>query len=105
MTISALLAVIGLMATQPALAGRIGSRQTNQNHRIYQGISNGELTAGETRQLVRQQQSIQRHKQIAWADGTLDLRERSRLEREQHRAGRNISRLKHNNRGRKLEAN
>lgn len=97
-TVSALLTLIGLLIVQPALAGRFGNRQANQKKRIYQGVVSGELTPGETRQLVRQQNHIHKQKRRAWADGTLTTSERIRLERMQDKAGRNIYRLKHNNR-------
>jgi hypothetical protein len=65
------------------MAGRIGARQANQNQRICQGITSGNLSPGETRQLERQQQHrLQKHKRLSWADGVLTCKEYAGLERE-----------------------
>lgn len=99
LSITTLLAVMGLLIAQPVLAaGRDFDRQFHQNQRIYQGINSGELTRGEAQRLHRQQHRIQRHMRMAWADGTLTRKERVRLERQQNKASRKIYRLKHNNR-------
>lgn len=79
-----------------ALAGRIVNRQVRQRERIHQGIRSGELTRREAGCLERRQDSIQRHKKIAWSDGKLTPRERALMERNQNRASKNIYRLKHN---------
>ena len=97
-TLSALLAFVGILITHPAFAGRIGKRQANQYKRICQGVASGELSHGETNILLRQQHRIQRHKRIAWGDGKLTDKDRFRLERQQDGAGKNIYLFKHNNR-------
>jgi hypothetical protein len=99
LSVSTLLAVMVLLIAQPVLAaGRGVNRQFNQDKRICQGINSGELTGGEARHLQRQQHRIQKHKRIAWADGTITRKERNRLERQQDKAIDNIYRLKHNRR-------
>jgi hypothetical protein len=92
LAVTALIAFTGLVVVQPVLAGRGAGRHFKQEKRICQGIESGELTRGETRQLVKQQQ------RIAWADGTLTGQERVGLERQQNTAGKHIYRLKHNKR-------
>lgn len=94
--IIAVLAISGMMFADVAFAGRVANRQVRQTHRIGQGVASGELTAGETRRLAKQQRNIQRTKKRAWSDGTLTRKERVRIEAKQDRASRNIYRKKHN---------
>jgi len=90
-------AVVGLLIAQPVLAaGRGTNRHFYRNQRICQGINSGELTRGEARHLQRQQHRLQRHQRLAWADGTLTVKERRQLRRERNRASENIYRLKNN---------
>ena len=56
LAVTALIAFTGLVVVQPVLAGRGAGRHFKQEKRICQGIESGELTRGETRQLVKQQQ-------------------------------------------------
>jgi hypothetical protein len=77
---------------------KVGQRRENQQDRIAQGIKSGQLTAGETAKLEKQQQGI--NKQVA-ADrqangGTLTASEKKQVNREQNQASRNIYRKKHN---------
>ncbi len=74
----------------------INQRQRNQQARIGQGVKSGQLTAGETRQLERQQARIQRTKRRDKADGNMTPQERAQLTRMQNRASRDIYRDKHN---------
>ena len=76
----------------------VGQRRENQQDRIAQGIKSGQLTAGETAKLEKQQQGI--NKQVA-ADrkangGKLDAGQKQQINREQNAASRNIYRKKHN---------
>lgn len=96
LAITAILA-LGLVAAQPALAGRLAERHAAQDKRIFQGIKSGELTREEARRLIKQQHRIQQRTHLAWSDGTLTWRERTRLERQQDKLSANIYRLKHNN--------
>lgn len=77
---------------------KVGQRRENQQDRIAQGIKSGQLTAGETAKLEKQQQGI--NKQVA-ADrqangGSLTASEKKQVNREQNQASRNIYRKKHN---------
>jgi hypothetical protein len=77
---------------------KVGQRRENQQDRIAQGIKSGQLTAGETAKLERQQQGI--NKQVA-ADrqangGKLNAAQKKQVNKEQNQASRNIYRKKHN---------
>ena len=98
LAVTALIAFAGLVVVQPVLAGRGAGRHFKQEKRSWQGIESGELTRGETRQLVKQQQRIRKHQRIAWADGTLTGKEQVGMERQQNKASKNIYRMKHNKR-------
>lgn len=72
-------------------------RQTNQVDRIAQGVRSGELTRGETRQLVQQQREIHTAAVAAYKnDGRLGGAERAGLGVSQRQASRDIFELKHN---------
>ena len=76
----------------------VGQRRENQQDRIAQGVKSGQLTAGETAKLEKQQQGI--NKQVA-ADrkangGRLNAAEKKQINKEQNQASRNIYRKKHN---------
>lgn len=87
---------LGALASAMPAEARINQRQGNQQHRIWRGVGNGELTARETYRLQRQQGRIARYEARSRADGPgLTGRERYRLERMQDRASRNIYRQKH----------
>jgi hypothetical protein len=77
---------------------KVGQRRENQQDRIAQGIKSGQLTAGETARLEKQQQGI--NKQVA-SDrkangGTLNAGQKKQINKEQNQASRNIYRKKHN---------
>ena len=71
-------------------------RQKKQSKRIVHGVKNGELTKGETNQLVGQQVHINRTKRRAKADGIVTRKERREIHRKQRRANVNIYHKKHN---------
>lgn len=72
-------------------------RQMNQKDRIAQGVRSGELTQGETRQLVQQQREIRTAAREAYTnDGRLDRAERAGLGVSQRQASRDIFEQKHN---------
>src|SRR6202158_2727223 len=77
---------------------KVGRRRENQQDRIAQGIKSGQLTAGETATLEKQQQGI--NKQVAKDrkanGGTLTASEKKQVNREQNQASRNIYHKKHN---------
>ena len=92
--VAAVILLGGLVFADSAMAGRIGKRQFNQQKRI---IRSGELSRPEVCTLEREQRWIQRHKRIAWRDGTLTRRERICLRNQQDWASRRIGRMKNNN--------
>jgi hypothetical protein len=80
----------------------VGQRRQDQQDRIAQGIKSGQLTAGETSRLERQQQSINREDaSMRRADGgKLTGADKAALNRRQNRASGNIYAKKHNDRAR-----
>jgi hypothetical protein len=77
---------------------KVGQRRENQQDRIAQGIKSGQLTAGETAKLEKQQQGI--NKQVA-SDraangGKLTTGEKKQVNKEQNAASKNIYHKKHN---------
>jgi hypothetical protein len=76
----------------------VGQRRENQQDRIAQGIKSGQLTAGETARLERQQQSIN-HEDASMrkADGgKLTGADKQALNQRQNNASKNIYNKKHN---------
>ena len=81
----------------------VGQRRENQQDRIAQGIKSGQLTAGETAKLERQQRSIN-HEDASMraADGgKLTGADKAALNQRQNRASKNIYAKKHNGRTQK----
>ena len=77
---------------------KVGQRRENQQDRIAQGVKSGQLTAGETAKLEKQQQGI--NKQVS-ADrkangGKLTTSEKKQVNKEQNAASKNIYNKKHN---------
>lgn len=82
--------------------GAAGQRETAQQDRIAQGMKSGQLTAGESSRLERQQQGINREKNgMKEANGgKLTRGDKTVLNRQQNRASGNIYAKKHNARAR-----
>lgn len=76
----------------------INKTQRNQQARIHQGIKSGGLTKGEVRKLENEQRNIQQDKIVAKSDGKVTAGERYHIKKEQAKAGKDIYRLKRNNR-------
>jgi hypothetical protein len=76
----------------------VGQRRENQQDRIAQGIKSGQLTAGETAKLERQQQSInhQDASMRAANGGKLTGADKAALNQRQNNASKNIYAKKHN---------
>lgn len=74
----------------------INERQAYQQHRIRNGVRNGELTRHETRNLEHREAHIQRDKRMAKADGRVTPMERRHIRREENRTSVAIYRAKHN---------
>ncbi len=86
----------GLVYTDMAQAGRIKTRQTNQEERISDGIESGELNQKEALKLQQEQNQIRKFKHNARSDGKLTVKERDKIENMQDRASKRIFRAKHN---------
>lgn len=76
-------------------------KEVNQQSRISHGVANGELTRGETRYLVAQQNQIDRMQVQAKADGVVTARERRRINKKQNQANRSIRRQKNDTQARR----
>lgn len=79
----------------PLATPKIDQRQANQEKRIDQGIASGALTKKEATKLDKREVKIESDKLAAKADGKVTAAERRKLEREQNRASRAITRQKH----------
>ena len=80
--------------------GEIGQRKENQQDRIAQGVKSGQLTAGETAKLERQQQGINRETAgMREANGgKLTQADKKAVNQQQNQASKNIYNKKHNGR-------
>ncbi|MGH8618583.1 MAG: hypothetical protein ACREUW_12905 [Burkholderiales bacterium] len=75
--------------------GGVNQRQSNQQHRIEQGVRQGDLTRNEARNLGQQQRHIAREETRYRADGHLSHGERADLRHDQNQANRDIRRERH----------
>jgi hypothetical protein len=97
-TLTAALLIAGTAFVPVASADstpRADQRQENQSQRIRQGVASGELTARETKRLVKGQRHVNRLERGAKADGDVTAAERLRIEKSQDRQSRRIYRQKH----------
>ena len=78
--------------------GVVGQRQENQQDRIAQGMKSGQLTAGESAKLEKQQQGLNREKTgMKEANGgKLSAGDKTALNHQQNQASKNIYNKKHN---------
>lgn len=78
----------------------VGKRAENQQDRIAQGVKSGQLTAGETSHLEKNEANINREvrNDRAANGGKLTSQERAQVNRQQNRESRQIYRDKHNGR-------
>jgi hypothetical protein len=79
-------------------AQTVNQRRENQQDRIGQGVTSGQLTAGETARLERQEARLNHQIADDREDhkGHLTARERRQINREQNGLSKEIYRLKHN---------
>jgi hypothetical protein len=98
---SAMLLVTSGIAYAEADTPGIDQRQANQERRIDQGISSGQLTERESARLDKQQNHIDTMENKAKADGVMTKKERARIQAAQDRASRNIARQKHDVQGKR----
>ena len=94
LVIGAVLLGAGVAYGQAETPG-IDQRQANQEQRIDQGITNGQLTQHETNKLEKQQQHIDTMENKAKSDGVVTKKERARIHAAQDKASKNIFRQKH----------
>lgn len=73
----------------------LDKREANQQRRIDQGVSSGQLTPKEAARLEKRQERLQANEARAKADGKVTPQERERLQREANRNSRVIAREKH----------
>src|SRR3954462_90789 len=76
-------------------AGTEVQRNINQQNRIEQGLTSGELTTSEAARLEREQSQVNRMESRAMKDGVLTDAEKSRINGAQNRVSRDIHREKH----------
>ncbi len=90
-------AVLGMLLSMPAWAGEVDRREARQQARIAQGVKSGELSPGETARLERQEGRVNRQvsRERAENGGRLTPAERRQVNREQNRLSREIYREKH----------
>lgn len=88
----------GLMLTLPSAAQTkmpvSNKKELNQQARIAHGVANGELTRGETKYLVAQQNKVDRMQVHAKADGVVTAHERRRIRKQQKKSSKAIRRQK-----------
>ncbi len=88
---------LGSLAEE-APTNTVDQRQENQEKRIEEGKTSGQLTEKEEHRLERRQNHIEKAEKRAEADGKVTPQEAKKLNRMQNRASREIYRKKHNNR-------
>jgi hypothetical protein len=84
----------------PATSKTINQRKDNQQDRIAQGVNSGQLTAGETSHLEKQEAGINKEEagMRAQDNGHLTKQDRKTLTQQQNAESRRIYREKHNGR-------
>ena len=78
--------------------GRIQRRRENQQDRIAQGVTSGQLTPGESASLEHKEAGLngEIRSDRAANGGALSIQERRQVNRQQNRLSKNIYRDKHN---------
>ena len=85
-------------SNRPKHRGNINQRQENQQDRIGQGVTSGELTAREAARLERGEVRINREeKRFRKSGDGLTLKERAKLERDLNKESQRIHNQKHDN--------
>ena len=99
---TALIITATLLIAPATFAARVDRRQVEQQKRIGQGVASGQLTAGETAHLEKQEVRLQAEKHDMREDngGKLTTGEKVKLNNQQNRLSREIYRDKHNGRHR-----
>ena len=91
-----------LLVPITAQAGEVHNREIRQQHRIYDGVADGQLTQREYTSLERQEYRLNEQRQDDLHDGDgrdgLSRGQYLRLNRDENRLSREIYRDKHNDR-------
>jgi hypothetical protein len=97
---AAILAQATATPATPAHSATINQRKENQQDRIAQGVKSGQLTAGETSHVEKQESAINKeeHNMKAQDNGHLTKQDRRTLRHQQNQESRRIYRDKHNRR-------
>lgn len=96
---SMLLGCTGLaFADDPPPPGTIKARKENQQDRIANGVKNGSLTAGETKNLESKEAALNKeiHNDRVANGGNLTNKEKVQINRQQNHLSRKIYNKKHN---------
>jgi hypothetical protein len=80
---------------------KLNAKQKTQLTKIKKGVKSGELTKKETKNLLKQEQKLQKHKKIAKSDGVVTKKERARLNAEARKLDVKIYKQKHGRQKRK----
>ena len=97
-TVLIALPAVGSAQTNRYERHHINGRKENQQDRIGQGVTSGQLTAGETAKLEHQERGINQEERGMRAEdnGHLTAQDRHTLARQQNQESRRIYRDKHN---------
>ena len=101
LAVSGMTLLINGLALAQANTPVIDERQANQEQRIDQGISSGQLNEREANRLNKQQEHINKMEDRAKSDGVMTKKERARIVAAQDRASRHIAREKHDRQGKR----
>lgn len=81
----------------PVATPRIDAREANQQKRIAQGVTSGQLTQREATRLEKGEARIDNAEARAKADGKVTAKERKHLNKMENRESRAIAQQKHDN--------
>ena len=101
LAVSAMTLLMTGMAFAEAETPVIDQRQANQDQRIDQGTTSGQLNEREANRLNKQQERVGNMEDRAKSDGIMTKRERARIGAAQNRASRHIAREKHDRQGKR----
>lgn len=91
----------GLMSTASAQVTKtIVQKNYHEKERVKQGVKSGELTAAETKVLLKNQKEIHQEVKGAKADGVVTADEKHDIKIDKRKQSRRTVRLKHNDRDR-----
>lgn len=93
--VAALALIVPMLAAAQTSTPRIDARQDRQEARIDRGVQSGALTEKEAAKLDRGQEQVQRLENRALVDGTVNQRERTRIEHAQDVQSQRVYREKH----------